>query len=478
MFNRMKVAIANAVGGLDNSDKPTAHVAGSSLPPKFPYSRPHFLNLNIEEEVPLSADHRVRPIIVPRERDALPWSAGYAECVNSGKSSKNEDQAVVYQFQIGPRINDGSTGPFPAEQKIDVTYFGLFDGHAGFGAAVCAARQLHYIVEEKLLDVYPEWWAILVHDIQTLAGRRFLKELLIIGALEKAFSEMDQLIAEDRDKYLAAGGCTAMVILCILGKMFIANAGDSRAVHCLAPRHAPMSFDFTPESEIVRIRRLGAQKPELLGGEYTVNEYEREPKFMDLGKQILYRDAFMTGYAMKTITMEDLRMPIVSGEGKRSRVMNTIGVTRGFGDHDLRAISSKIPIKPFLSSRPEVNILDIAVGDKPEDEVLIVASDGLWDVTSNEKAAEIVDRILTQFSNEKHKYISAAQALVAYARGKPVGESSWRTSEGTPATGDDVSVFVIPLHPQREIYLTFCDTLVQYESDENVPADDDIIRKC
>lgn len=37
--------------------------------------------------------------------------------------------------------------------------------------------------------------------------------------------------------------------------------------------------------------------------------------------------------------------------------MNTIGVTRGFGDHDLRAISSKIPIKPFLSSRPEVRFV-------------------------------------------------------------------------------------------------------------------------
>lgn len=34
--------------------------------------------------------------------------------------------------------------------------------------------------------------------------------------------------------------------------------------------------------------------------------------------------------------------------------MNTIGVTRGFGDHDLRAINSKIPIKPFLSAHPEV----------------------------------------------------------------------------------------------------------------------------
>lgn len=35
--------------------------------------------------------------------------------------------------------------------------------------------------------------------------------------------------------------------------------------------------------------------------------------------------------------------------------MNTIGVTRGFGDHGLRAINSKLLIKPFLCAHPEVS---------------------------------------------------------------------------------------------------------------------------
>lgn len=145
MFSRVRGVIANVVSGLDN------HSGGNSEPPlgpKFPYTRPHFLNLNVTEEVPLSADHRVRPIIVPRERDALPWCSGYAECVNSGKSVKNEDQATVYEFRLGRRPNGESTDPLAAAQRdIQVKYFGLFDGHAGFGAAVCAARQLHYIIE-------------------------------------------------------------------------------------------------------------------------------------------------------------------------------------------------------------------------------------------------------------------------------------------------------------------------------------------
>lgn len=41
----------------------------------------------------------------------------------------------------------------------------------------------------------------------------------------------------------------------------------------------------------------------------------------------------------------------------QARVMATIGVTRGFGDHDLKVYNSNIYIKPFLSSVPGVSIL-------------------------------------------------------------------------------------------------------------------------
>lgn len=91
------------------------------------------------------------------------------------------------------------------------------------------------------------------------------RDLLIIGALESAFKEMDQLIAEDRNKYQAAGGCTALVTLFILGRVYVANAGDSRAVICKGETTMPMSVDFNPENERERIRKLAAEQPALLG---------------------------------------------------------------------------------------------------------------------------------------------------------------------------------------------------------------------
>lgn len=44
----------------------------------------------------------------------------------------------------------------------------------------------------------------------------------------------------------------------------------------------------------------------------------------------------------------------VCGGGEQARVMATIGVTRGLGDHDLKVYNSNIYIKPFLSCLPEV----------------------------------------------------------------------------------------------------------------------------
>ncbi len=48
----------------------------------------------------MTADHSVRPIIVPRDVNALPWNSGYAETINAGKSRQNEDQACVREGRV------------------------------------------------------------------------------------------------------------------------------------------------------------------------------------------------------------------------------------------------------------------------------------------------------------------------------------------------------------------------------------------
>lgn len=143
MLNRFKSAVIGAVTGIEVNGLSSGPDINQKnhLAPKFPYGRPHFLNLE-DEEVQMSADHRLRPIIHPSK--PLPYYAGYAECVNAGKSKWNEDQAV-YRLGVLTKI---TTNDIMGLKKytIPYTYYGIFDGHAGVGAALCAANQLHHIL--------------------------------------------------------------------------------------------------------------------------------------------------------------------------------------------------------------------------------------------------------------------------------------------------------------------------------------------
>ncbi|CAG0915041.1 unnamed protein product [Notodromas monacha] len=479
---------------------------------KFPYSRPEFLQLGSEDEVQVAGDHQIRPIIVPRDITKLPWNSGYAEAVNAGKSAKNEDQATIYvghlhrdNGRIVRQIDEWAGTPKDELQEnmfiqsLPYYYLSVFDGHAGSGAAVVASRQLHHILHNelgrrennpwkqsecekpaKLVDVIDHLLPPLIKDSdlrQELHGvtsknskrdggmafwlcheKEVDRDKLVIGALESAFWDMDQMIAEERMKYRINGGCTALVALFILGKLYISNAGDSRGIIVRSSGKAvPMSHDFTPETERNRVQKLAMANPELLGGEYTHLDFHRRPFRSDIGQRILYRDAHMTGYAYKTVTPDDLKFPVVYGEGKRSRVLATIGVTRGFGDHDLKAQNSRLHVKPFLTPEPQVLIFDVAGEAVDENDVLVLGTDGLWDVTPNEKAAEIVTKNLVHFpiddqSRFRYRYTSAAQDLVMHSRGK-AETKSWRRSDGSAATIDDITAFVIPMSVYKSEYL-------------------------
>lgn len=399
MFTNFKNRLASVIAP-DVPALPSSHdhnIARSSshqrmlqqqhLKDKFAYARPCFLQLLTPDELKASADHNVRPIIVPRDIGILPWGTGYAECVNSGKSEWNEDQCAFWRHILYDRTNKLPDLPY--------TYFGIFDGHAGYGAALAASKQFIHILHEKLVDCIElllprEGTEDLTYLSKSKTANSFLhpslfqravsKDELIIGALESAFTHMDSLIAQDRDRYRDAGGCTACVTLFINGKMYVANAGDSRAVlcrrriignqdksnldsdnydgsECSFPE--PFSFDHTPETERTRLLGVAQYKPKLMGKYYTAMEYAKRPHERDLGQRILCRQGTNKGWNYKTLTRDDLKMPVVTGEGKRSRLLGTLGVTRGFGDHDLLAIATGTLIKPFLTAQPEVNYRDL-----------------------------------------------------------------------------------------------------------------------
>lgn len=242
-----------------------------------------------------------------------------------------------------------------------------------------------------------------------------------------------------------SGGCTALAAIYLLGKLYVANAGDSRAIIIRNGEIIPMSSEFTPESERQRLQFLGFMQPHLLGRDFTHLEFPRRVQRKEVGKKMLYRDYTMMGWAYKTVEDEDLRFPLVYGEGKKARVLATIGVTRGLGDHDLKVHESNIYIKPFLSCCPEVKVYNLAQFEHGTDDVLVMGTDGLWDVLSNQEVAEAVATSLAACdTNDLHRYTAAACKLVTRARGV-LRERGWRITDERLGSGDDISVFVVPL---------------------------------
>uniref|UniRef100_F7E0N5 Protein phosphatase, Mg2+/Mn2+ dependent 1J n=1 Tax=Ornithorhynchus anatinus TaxID=9258 RepID=F7E0N5_ORNAN len=291
-----------------------------------------------------------------------------------------------------------------------------------------ASHFLHRYVREQLRDL-----------------KEVTHESLVIGAIESAFQLMDEQMEREWRNQRMLGGCCALVVVYLLGKLYVANAGDSRAIIIRNGDIIPMSREFTPETERQRLQLLGFLKPELLGNEFTHLEFPRRVLSKELGHRMLYRDQSMTGWAYKRIELEDLRFPLVHGEGKKARMMATIGVTRGLGDHNLRVCSSTLPIKPFLSCFPEVRVYDLTQYEHCPDDVLVLGTDGLWDVSSDRDVAATVDRVLTSLEpNDPSRYTALAQALVLGARGAP-RERGWRLPNNKLGSGDDISVFIIPL---------------------------------
>lgn len=79
-----------------------------------------------------------------------------------------------------------------------------------------------------------------------------------------------------------------------------------------------LTRDHTPDSESNRVRALGFLKStELLKGHFTSLEFKKRPQQRDLGQMVLYREAYMTGWAFKVLAHPDLRLPLLSGQGKR-----------------------------------------------------------------------------------------------------------------------------------------------------------------
>lgn len=169
-----------------------------------------------------------------------------------------------------------------------------------------------------------------------------------MGVIRRAYHRTDRKVLKkkkvtaDGEERPRRGGSTAVTVILLNGEtLVVANVGDSRAVVCEAGRARQLSVDHEPLRERDAIESRGGFVTEMHG---TIS-------IRNLHHNLIWRDV--------------------------PRVDASLAMSRAFGDRKL---------KEHISSDPDVAIEDI--GD--DTELVVVASDGLWKVMSNQEAVDEV----------------------------------------------------------------------------------------
>ena len=100
-------------------------------------------------------------------------------------------------------------------------------------------------------------------------------------------------------------------------------------------------------------------------------------------------------------------------------------------DNGIRLSNTSNSTSSTSKSPPDQNLTSSENGEKSSEK------------SSSEKFSSSVAN-----NKQKYRFISVAQELVMAARGKLV-ERNWKHNDDSPATIDDISVFVIPILPYK-----------------------------
>ncbi|KAI3521387.1 hypothetical protein L1887_10850 [Cichorium endivia] len=326
------------------------------------------------------------------ELEYLPLWGSHAVC---GKRPEMEDAVVAV-----PQFMEVPIKMFVADHVIDMVnpnlsdltahFFGVYDGHGGSQVANYCRDRLHLALEEELKTIKQELIKGTINDTLQIGWEK---------AFTKCFQKVDDEVSGNVSNNIpeVSGdipsepvapetvGSTAVVALICSSHIIIANCGDSRAVLYRGKEAMALSNDHKPNRE---------------------DEYAR---------------------------IEAAGGKVIQWQGHR--VFGVLAMSRSIGDRYL---------KPWIIPEPEVTFTPRA----REDECLILASDGLWDVMSNEEACEVArKRILIWHKKNGGNTVEragpgadpAAQAAADYLAMLAIQKGS----------NDNVSVIVVDLKAQR-----------------------------
>ncbi|XP_011041658.1 PREDICTED: probable protein phosphatase 2C 75 [Populus euphratica] len=217
--------------------------------------------------------------------------------------------------------------------------FGVYDGHGGYHVAALCRQKMHVLIEEELERVESK--------CVSGEGGEFGAEWeeMWRGVMKRSYERMDEVAmstcacgsegfqCECHPTQMILGGSTAVVAVLTPEHIIVANCGDSRAVLSRGGRAIPLSVDHKPD------RQDELARIEAAGG------------------RVIYLDG--------------------------ARVEGILAMSRAIGDEYL---------KPFVIPAPDITFTK----RESEDDCLLLASDGLWDVLSGDLACKVARQCLRE----------------------------------------------------------------------------------
>jgi len=241
--------------------------------------------------------------------------------VDKYSSSSNDDRLMYGSSCMqGWRVSmeDAHTTILKLEGKDGFSFFGVYDGHGGQNVAKYSGEQLHRRIA---------------------ADEAFTRNDFKV-AIKNGFLGTDNDLRRDPEYMNDPSGCTAITALITSeDKVFVGNAGDSRAILSANGEAKPLSFDHKPvnRSESTRIVAAGG--------------------FVEFG-----------------------------------RVNGSLALSRALGDFEFKQNGSLSPEYQIVTSDPEIVEHDL----KENDEFIVLACDGIWDCMTSEEVVDFVSREIAQ----------------------------------------------------------------------------------
>ena len=364
-----------------------------------PYGGRHKLNLN---------DH----ILVGRTGFSVNrYDFGVSE--EMGHRQTMEDACTIVQHL--------NMGPMCTKDLSPQSFFGVFDGHGGVEASYYLSQNLHINVADGLLAVADDlvnvlesassvWRDIGMLDVsdntnnnnpdkgrETTSrgesnnctnatttknnhnGTKERLDAIVMQSLRDAFRKTDDDFI--RTSAFPQHGSTATTALILGHRLYCANVGDSRTLLCRNFKPLAMSVDHKPsrEDEAKRIRDAGGFViNNRVMGELAVSRAFGDSEFKKGIQSIIDEDnrSGSVGVSVKSERVID-GMPVHSSGGHAG----------GNGNNGGRYGSDDIPWdQPLVIAEPDIEVTTITENDQ----FLLVACDGLFDVFSGEDIVQFV----------------------------------------------------------------------------------------